>query len=75
MFETIKELVTEAIGDGMYEEEFAEALEAELLELGKMEREAENCREDSETLDALRAAGVDNWEGFDFAMDIKRGDA
>jgi len=35
--------------------------------------EIERLEEDVETLDALRAAGVDNWEGFDFAMDIKRG--
>jgi len=29
----------------------------------------------SDKLDALEAAGVDNWEGYDFAMDILNGDA
>lgn len=26
--------------------------------------------EDSEMLEALRAAGVDNWEGFNYAVEI-----
>lgn len=27
-------------------------------------------REDSDFLDALRAAGVDNWDGYGFAIDL-----
>lgn len=30
----------------------------------------EELEEDSQTLLALRAAGVDNWEGYDIAMDM-----
>ena len=30
--------------------------------------------DDSATLDALDAAGVDNWEGYDVAMKIKNGE-
>lgn len=28
------------------------------------------CEEESRFLDALRAAGVDNWEGYDHAIEI-----
>ena len=30
---------------------------------------------DEETLDALEAAGVDNWEGYGYAMDMMEGNA
>ena len=30
----------------------------------------EQLEEDSQTLSALQAAGVDNWEGYDIAMDM-----
>lgn len=32
--------------------------------------EYENLKEDSVFLDALRAAGVDNWDGYDYAIDL-----
>ena len=32
----------------------------------------EQLLEDSARLSALRAAGVDNWEGYDYAMEILR---
>lgn len=31
-----------------------------------------SLQEDSRVLSALRAAGVDNWEGYDHAMEILR---
>lgn len=33
-------------------------------------KEYDSLIEDSEFLEALRAAGVDNWEGYDFAIEI-----
>jgi hypothetical protein len=30
--------------------------------------------EDQKLLNALRAGGVDNWEGWDYAMDIYNGE-
>ena len=32
--------------------------------------EYERLKADAEFLDALRAAGVDNWDGYDSALDI-----
>ena len=32
----------------------------------------EQLLEDSSRLSALRAAGVDNWEGYDYAMELLR---
>jgi hypothetical protein len=29
----------------------------------------DTLQEDSEILDALRAGGVDNWDGYDFALE------
>lgn len=37
------------------------------------EYEYESLQEDSEKLNALEIAGVDNWEGYDYAMDILHG--
>ena len=34
-----------------------------------------DLREALDFLDALRSAGVDNWEGYEFALDIFHGDA
>ena len=33
-------------------------------------KEYEDLLEDSKFLDALRQAGVDNWEGYSFAQDL-----
>jgi hypothetical protein len=33
-----------------------------------------SLREDSARLSALERAGVDNWGGYDYAMEILRGD-
>jgi hypothetical protein len=35
-------------------------------------KELEQLREDSQKLSALDCAGVDNWEGYDHAMEILR---
>ena len=67
MFETIKELITEAIGSGDYDTEFEEALETELFLITKVE-------EDSEFLSCLEAAGVDNWEGYSYAQEMMEED-
>ena len=32
--------------------------------------EYDQLQEDSRFLDCLRAAGVDNWEGYDYAFEI-----
>ena len=32
--------------------------------------ELAELREDSKFLDCLRAAGVDNWDGYDYAQEI-----
>ena len=37
------------------------------------EREYEGLKEDSAKLSALECAGVDNWSGYDYAMDILHG--
>lgn len=34
----------------------------------------EEADEDLEFLEALRAAGVDNWEGYEYAVDLLNGD-
>lgn len=36
-------------------------------------KEYEELREDQKLIRALEAAGVDNWEGYDYAMDIYHG--
>lgn len=36
-------------------------------------KEYDELIEDQKFLDALRAAGVDNWEGYDIAQDIRDG--
>lgn len=35
--------------------------------------EYEELKKDQKFLEALRAAGVDNWEGYDYAFDILEG--
>lgn len=35
-------------------------------------KEYDRLKEDSEWLDCLEQAGVDNWDGIDNAMEIKR---
>jgi hypothetical protein len=42
----------------------------EMVKIGK--EEYKHLLEDSDTLSALEEAGVDNWEGYDDAMDILR---
>lgn len=37
-------------------------------------KEYDKLIEDSDFLNALKAAGVDNWDGFDFAIDIFNGE-
>jgi len=37
-------------------------------------KEYEELNEDSNFLQALQAAGVDNWDGHDYAIDILNGD-
>ena len=34
----------------------------------------EEADDELEFLDALRAAGVDNWSGYDYAVDLLNGD-
>lgn len=70
MFDTIEELVSEAIADGGYDKEFTEALEAELKKLGDVGSRLYELEEDSMLLNALIAAGVDNWEGYSHAQEI-----
>jgi hypothetical protein len=41
-------------------------------ELEHILNEYAQLKEDSEFLDALKAAGVDNWQGYDHAFDILR---
>lgn len=36
----------------------------------QMIEELEELREEQRLLDALRAAGVDNWDGWDYALEI-----
>lgn len=38
------------------------------------EDEYKSLIEDSNFLEALQAAGVDNWDGYDLAIDILNGD-
>ena len=42
----------------------------EMVKISK--EEYKHLLEDSDTLSALEEAGVDNWEGYDDAMDILR---
>lgn len=44
----------------------------EVVEISK--KEYESLLDDQSFLSALRAAGVDNWEGYDFAVDIYQGE-
>lgn len=70
MFNTIEELVSEAIADGGYDKEYIEALEVELEKLDSVGSRLYELEEDSELLNALRAAGVDNWEGYSYAYEL-----
>lgn len=70
MFNTIEELVTEAIADGGYDAEFTEALKAELEKLDSVGSRLLELEEDSMLLNALTAAGVDNWEGYSYAQEL-----
>lgn len=36
----------------------------------KLEKQVAEMQEDCDLLYALQAAGVDNWEGYEFAMEI-----
>ena len=47
-------------------------MEQEMVTITKKEQDQLN--EDSEWLGYLEAAGVDNWEGFDYARDLRRED-
>ena len=47
-------------------------MEQEMVTITK--KEYDQLNEDSEWLGYLEAAGVDNWEGFDYARDLKRED-
>ena len=38
--------------------------------VSKLEAEIEEMQEDADFLEALRAAGVDNWNGYDIAMEL-----
>ncbi len=38
------------------------------------EAEYEDLREDAAFLDALRSAGVDNWDGYDYACSLFNGE-
>ena len=40
----------------------------------RLDIQISKLREREQLLDALEAAGVDNWEGYDEAMEILRGD-
>lgn len=71
MFDRIKYITETVVGSGKYRKEFNDRVIDELRHLESIESEIEELRDEVETLDALRAAGVDNWEGFDFAMEIK----
>jgi hypothetical protein len=37
----------------------------------EMRQQIAEMREDVDTLKALRSAGVDSWEGYDFAMELR----
>lgn len=41
----------------------------------KLQARVAELEEDSATLGALEAAGVDNWSGYDSAMEILNGDS
>lgn len=44
------------------------SLETEIVTITR--KEYEDLQYDSEILGALRAAGVDNWDGWDYAMEM-----
>lgn len=48
---------------GIYENIYADRI-------GKLKKEIRQLEERLELLDALEAAGVDNWEGYDEALEI-----
>lgn len=70
MFDTIEELVSEAIADGGYDEEFTDALETELNQLAEIKEELYGIRRDSELLYCLKVTGVENWVGFEKACQM-----
>ncbi|WFZ78549.1 hypothetical protein MQM1_067 [Aeromonas phage vB_AsaP_MQM1] len=38
----------------------------------ELESHIDDAEDDAEWLSALESAGVDNWEGYEFALDIRR---
>ena len=47
-----------------------QALNEALSKVAKLKKRIEELEEREQKLDALEVAGVDNWEGYDIAMDI-----
>lgn len=43
-------------------------------ELAKLRAQVEDLKQDTAKLSALESAGVDNWQGYDYAMAILRGE-
>lgn len=75
MLDTIKSVIGDIIdGEIACDSEVVEKLKVEKAELENIESRIEEYQEDSEFLDALRAAGVDNWEGYGFAYEIMKED-
>lgn len=53
--------------------EVADSYIAELLnKIKTLEKQLEDCDEDIQFLDCLRACGVDNWEGYSEARKMMR---
>lgn len=77
MISVSSKTVKDFIKDAKYEDEYngSDVIEVESLDTSKdvilisMARYDE-LAEDSDFLNALQAAGVDNWEGYGFAQDM-----
>ena len=50
-------------------EDLLTALEKEWVRVGELEKQVESMQRDSAVLRALEGAGVDNWEGYEDALE------
>ena len=74
MFETIKKVVEAQIKLGGHDDGTVEAMEKELGKLREVEANLPYLEEQSEFLNCLEAAGVDNWTGYGEAYQMMEED-
>lgn len=58
-----------------YLEKFEEEKKSGEAKLGILEKQIQELKERDEFLSCLEAAGIDNWDGYEYAVEISEGKA